>query len=59
MYDPTLPGQVPANRDNDLLFRQSGMTEEEKKKREKERARLLEEAGGSDLSTSRTEYFTD
>lgn len=55
MYDP-IPSQVPANRDNDLLFRQSGMSEAEKKKREKER--LMQESGPNQAPPP-VEYFTD
>lgn len=49
-----IPKQVPANQDNDLLFRTSMMSEEEKKKKEK---LIKESAENSD--PNKIEYFTD
>lgn len=54
--DP-MPSQVKANANNDLLFRTSAMTEEEKKKQEK----MMQESALQNFGTQsgQLEYFTD
>lgn len=48
---------IQVNKDNDLMFRTSGLSEEEKKKLQEEQS--INESSGSDGSNNKLEYFTD